>query len=305
MMRSRFSPLPRHLLFCLQVLLLPSYWLQSLAAATSPPLLCPGGAALGRIELTATRAAGRGPRSIQTVNQILSGDTISYRPINIVSPERKKVRIALLLVPSDGSKIVVFDPQPGDKPGSWKAPFRAQLASLVWGPQGLDKAKVSNLVTKNDELIGQLADYAAKTEETQALIQAITQEQTLATGEAVDSAVAGFAGKYPSTKLDRSQPTDVQLGVLIHGVNPSLSAYDPLASDPQQQAAQSAGLAAAVAGLFFGNGVGLAATGGAVLVNLHSLLFPHTQFLSALAQTEASTPDATNFAQGDSSTAPD
>ena len=123
----------------------------------------------------------------------------------------------MLLVPSDESKIVVFDPQPADKTASWTVPFRAQLASLVWGPAGLDKAKVTSLVTKDNELIGQLADYAAKTEETQALIQAITQQQALDTGQNLEAAVAGFAGKYPSAKLDRTQPTDVQMGVLIHG----------------------------------------------------------------------------------------
>ena len=253
-------------------------------AAADPPLVCPGGAALGRFELTVIPPAGGVARNIQSVNRILEGDKISYRPVKIESLEKKKARIALLLVPSDGSKIVVFEPQPADKAASWTVPFRAQLASLVWGPEGLDKAKVASLVTKDDELIGQLADYAAKTAETQTLIQAITQQQTLDTGQNVDAAVAGFAGKFPSAKLDRTQSTDAQLGVLLHGVNPSLSAYDPLAQSPQQQAAQSAGLAAAVAGLFLGNGVGLAASGGALLVNLHSLLFPRTEFLSALAQ---------------------
>lgn len=263
--------------------------------AAEPPLMCPGGAALGRIELTVVPAAGGVARNIQTVNRILQGDKISYRPVEIESLEKKKVRIALLLVPSDGSKIVVFDPQPADKAASWTVPFRAQLASLVWGPEGLDKAKVTNLVTKDNELIGQLADYAAKTAETQALIQAITQQQALDTGQSVDAAVAGFAARYPSAKIDRTQPTDVQLGVLLHGVNPALSAYDPLAQNPQQQAAQSAGLAAAVGGLFFGNGVGIAAAGGAVLVNLHSLLFPRTEFLSALAQ--SGTPGQTTESQ--------
>ena len=159
-----------------------------------------------------------------------------------------------------------------------------------WGPEGLDKAKVANLVDKNNELIGQPADYAAKTEETQALIEAITQQQALDTGQDVGSAVTGFASRYPATKIDRTQSYDTQLGVAIHGVNPQIAAYDPLAADPQQQAAQTAGLAASVAGLFFGNGVGLAASGGALLVNLSSVLFPHVEFLSALGQRSPASP---------------
>lgn len=261
---------------------LPLLLLQHLNAAE--PLICPGGTALGRFELTVTPPDGGTPRSMQTVNRLLPGDKISYRPLEIEPLEKKRVRIALLLVPSDGSKILVFDPKPANEPASWTAPFEAQLASLVWGPEGLDKAKVASLVAKDNELIGQLADYAAKTAETQALIQAITQQQALDTGQSVDAAVLGFASQYPSVKLDSTQSSGAQLGILLHGVNPALSAYDPLAPTPQQQAAQTAGLAAAVAGLFFGNGVGLAATGGVVLVNLHSILFPRTEFLSALAQ---------------------
>jgi len=267
--------------------LLPALFLAQVLAQSvhaMEPLMCPGGAPLGRFEMIVVPQAGGVARDIQTVNRLLPGDKISYRPAEVDTLEKKKVRIALLLVPSDGSRIVVFDPKPADEPASWTAPFRAQLVSVVWGPEGLDKAKVASLVDKNNELIGQLADYAAKTEETQALIQAITQQQTLDTGQDVGSAVAGFASQFPSTKLDRTQSADAQLTVLLHGVNPSLSAYDPLATSPQQQAAQTAGLAAAVGGLFFGNGVGLAASGGALLVNLSNVLFPHVEFLSALAQ---------------------
>ena len=268
-------------------LLLPIAFTLQILSAKAPPLICPGGTPLGRFALTVTPPEGGTPRSLQTVNRLLEGDTISWHPTEIDSTSHKKTQIALLLVPSDGSKILVYEPRPADEDTSWKVPFRAQLASLVWGPAGLDKSKVTSLVTKNDELIGQLADYAEKTEETQALIEAITRQQALDTGQAVDVAVASFASQFPSAKLDRTAPVDVQLGTLLQGVNPALSTYDPLAQSPTQQAAQTAGLAAAVAGLFFGaNGVGIAATGGAVLVNLHSLAFPHTQFLSALTQAD-------------------
>jgi hypothetical protein len=243
--------------------------------ASAPPLMCPGGTALGSFDLTVAPKAGGIPHPIETVNQLLPGDTIAYRPLEVDSFQKKKVRMALLLVPSDGSKIKVFDPAPGDEPATWTVPFRTELASLVWGPKGLDKSKVNDLVVKDGELIGQLADYAAKSAETQALIDALTRkQQVLDTGQSVDAAVAGFASQFPAARLDRTQPTDVQLGVLLHSVNPSLAGYDPLAQSPQQQAAQTAGLAAAVGGLFLGGEVGLAATGGSVLVTLHGVLFP-------------------------------
>lgn len=249
------------------------------------PLLCPGGVALGRFELKVVPPSGGVPRPLESVNRLLDGYKISYRPLQISAIEKKKVRIALLLVPSEGAKIVVFDPKPADEPAEWTVPFRTQIASLVWGPEGLTKGRVASLIAKNDELIGQLADYAEKTEEAQTIIEAVTQQQRAQdVGLNVDAAVAGFASRFPSAKVDPTQPASAQLATLVNGVNPALAAYDPLAQSPQQQAAQTAGLAAAVAGLFFGNGIGLAAGGGAILVNLHSLMFPQTQFLSALTQ---------------------
>jgi hypothetical protein len=260
----------------------------STVKASAPPLLCPGGTPLGRFDLNVVPKEGGIPHPLETVNRLLPGDTITWRPLEIDSFQKKKVRIALLLVPSDGSKITVFDPKPADQPASWTVPSQTQLASIVWGPKGLDKSKVKDLVVKDGELIAQLADYAAKSAETQALIDALTRKQhVLDTGQSVDAAVAGFASQFPAARLDRTQPTDVQLSVLLHSVNPSLASYDPLAQSPQQQAAQTAGLAAAIGGLFLGGEVGLAATGGSVLVSLHGVLFPHTQFLSALAQRDS------------------
>jgi hypothetical protein len=249
------------------------------------PLICPGGEALGRFDLTVVPPNGGVPRALQSVNRLLPGDRILYHPVSIDGVDKKKVRVALLLVPSEGSKIAVFDPKPATEIMSWTVPFRARLASLVWGPEGLNKAKVTDLVAKNDELIGELADYAKKTSEAQTIIAAIEQQQQAHdTGLDVDAAVSGFASRFPGARIDPTQSTGVQLGVLLNGVNPALSAYDPLTPSSQQQAAQTAGLVAAVSRLFFGSNVGLAATGGAVLINLHSILFPQTEFLSALNQ---------------------
>src|SRR3569833_1138155 len=113
----------------------------SMLNASAPPLMCPGGTPLGRLDLTVAPKTGGLPHPIETVNQLLPGDTITYRPLEIDSFQKKKVRMALLLVPSDGSKIKVFDPAPGDESSTWTVPFRTEFASLVWGPKGLDKSK--------------------------------------------------------------------------------------------------------------------------------------------------------------------
>ena len=171
--------------------------LQALSAME--PLMCPGGTPLGRFELTVVPPNGGVARPLASVNRLLDGYRIQYRPLQINSLDKKKVRMTLLLVPSKGARIVVFDPRPADEPAEWTVPFRAQIASLVWGPLGLSKAKVADLVAKNDELVGQMADYAEKTEEAQTIIEGVTQQQRAQdVGLNVDAAVAGFASHFPS-----------------------------------------------------------------------------------------------------------
>lgn len=277
----------------LRLVLLPCCLTQLYALA---PMSCPAGAPLGRFDLTVSAPGAKAPRPVESMNRVLPNYTISYRPEHLDTLDKKKARVALLLAPSEGSKIVVTDPKPAAEPIDWTVGSRTQIVSLVWSPAGLDKGKVTHLVAKDQELIGQLADYAAKVQETQGLLAAITAQQAMDPTQNIGAAVAGFASTYPNApKLDRNAPTNAQMLTLINGVNPALSAYDPLAANPQQRAAQTAGLAAAVAGLFFGNGVGLAAGSGAVLVNMHSLLFPNTEFRSALAQTSTESPNMLNL----------
>ena len=65
---------------------------------------------------------------------------------------------------------------------------------------------------------------------------------------------------------------------------PSLQTFDPITSSPTGVVAQSAGLAGAVATMFFGSPVGLAAGGAALFFNMRTLVFPDTDFRSAFTQ---------------------
>ena len=251
----------------------------------SAPLVCPAGAPVGSFRISVARPGGGDGLPLQSINQIPPGYKIHYTPAAVNANDKKKARIALVVVPSDHGKVMVLDPKPADSAAEWTMPVDTQIVAVVYGPQGLDKSKIGDLVKKNDEVIGQLADYAEKTQQTEAIIQALSQrQQALDTGQTVNAAVTTFAGRFSGAPVDRTQPVDAQAMIAIRGVNPALSAYDPLATSPTQRAAQSAGLAAAVAGLFFGSNVGLAASGGALLLNMHSLFFPGTEFRSAFAQ---------------------
>ena len=158
---------------------------------------------------------------------------------------------------------------------------------MVFGPQGLDHGKVESLVTKDRELVSQMADYAEQTAQVETLIEALAQaEQAPPASRNLDAALAGFASSSGTAvpKLDRTASTDQQAMSLVRALNPAIGAYDPLGPDAGMRVQQSMGLAASVASLFFGSNVGLAAGGAAMVQNFRTLLFPGTDFRSALAQ---------------------
>ncbi len=103
----------------------------------------------------------------------------------------------------------------------------------------------------------------------------------------MNAAVSGFASQYglATTPIDRTAPTSAQAQALFSALNPTLASYDPLTTpSASARVSQTASVMTAVAGLFFGNPVGLAAGGTAMLLDLRSLAFPGTQFRSSFAQ---------------------
>jgi hypothetical protein len=183
--------------------------------------------------------------------------------------------------------MTVMDPEPADERATWTAPYRLSAIGMVFGPQGLDHKKVETLVSKDRELVSQLADYAEQTAQVETLVSTLAQaEQGPGSSHNLDAALTGFAARYGTTpaKLDRSAPTDQQAAALMQTLNPALGAYDPLAANSSTRMQQSMGLATSVASLFFGSNVGLAAGGAAMVQNFRTLLFPGTDFRSALAQ---------------------
>jgi hypothetical protein len=255
-----------------------------LARAAVPgatPETCPAGAPVGRFHLLVRPDDHSPARPISQVNRLLPGYKLLYRPGSDL--EDKKAELALVIVPADRSEMKVLDSAPASQPAEWSLPVRCSIVALVWGPKGLNEGKVKNLVTKDRELIAQLAEYAQKTAEAESLLQALAQP-TAPAGQNLDVAVMSFASQYgTANKLDRSAPTEQQTLTMLRAVNPALSTYDPLNPEPSKRVQQTAGLAAAVAGLFFGNTVGIAAGSAAMLTNLRTMVFPRTEFRSAFA----------------------
>ncbi len=257
-----------------------------LGAAT--PRGCPASVSLGTFQLMVQPAGKGDARPARQVNIVDKGRKLIYAPVELPAEAGKKARVSLILVPADNNaKLTVSEPQPANARATWTAPYRLTAIGLVLGPQGLDHKKVESLVSKDRELVSQLADYAAQSAQVETLIDALSQaEQGPAQSRNLDAALTGFASRYGTSipKLDRTASTDQQAMTLVQALNPAIGAYDPLAQDSSARMQQSMGLAASVASLFFGSNVGLAAGGAAMVQNFRTLLFPGTDFRSALAQ---------------------
>jgi hypothetical protein len=225
------------------------------------------------------------PRPLREVNALERGYVIAYRPTAVPADMQKEGRVALILVPaSPEDKLTVFEPHAAALPAQWTAPYRVGAVGLVLGPQGLDHDRVQSMLNKDRELMTQLAAYAQQTAQVESLITTLAAAER--NSASLDAALAGFADRYGTgiSKLDRSAPTDQQAQALLRALLPSINSYDPLAPQRSARMQQSAGLAASVASLFFGSNVALAAGGAAMAQNLRSLMFPGTDFRSALAQ---------------------
>ncbi len=92
--------------------------------------------------------------------------------------------------------------------------------------------------------------------------------------------------------VDRTLPKDQQLSLMLGRVNPTLSGVDPVAPDMTVRTQATASVVTAVAGMFLGSPVGLAAGGTLLAMNLRTMLFPGTEFRSSFAQiTGSQSPD--------------
>ena len=259
-----------------------------LFAAAIPPLICASGGAVGTVDLRVTSPSRKADQALplRTITRLEEGDIVQYRPILRPHQERKG-DVTMVLVPANKKaagkeKFLIFDPKPAGREQQWKVPWRTALVAFVYGPSGLSVRKVQSLLNKDDELIGELADYADKTAKTEALIAALTSSDN--SQETVSAALHGFSAQYGTAELARTAPLDQQTMTMIQTLNPSVATYDPLAGQGSQPVGQTAGLASAVAQMFFGSPIGLAAGGTAMVLNLEALAFPRTEFRSVFSQ---------------------
>jgi hypothetical protein len=257
-----------------------------IAFSAPPPVTCPAGTPIGSVDLKVSTIGKPHALPLRTINRLTEGDTIAYEPI-LRPGEKRSGEVSIVLSPaspeSKDQTIVVLDPRPANRPADWKISRKISVVAFVYGPDGLNRAKVRTLLAKNSDLVAQLADYAEKTAQTEALINTLAAAQ--GSPASTSAALQGFASQYGlNVKIDRTQPVDQQAMTLFRTVNPAMETSDPLASESSQSIGETAGIATSIAGLFFGSPVGLAAGGAAMVMDLRELAFPHTDFRSSLAE---------------------
>jgi hypothetical protein len=244
------------------------------AAGRGPALVsCPAGAPLGAMDVRVL-IPGQKPLPFRTITHLTEGDTLEYSPI-LRPKEKRPGEIALILVPAKrepgAPEILVTDPKSADKPEQWKMDRTISLAALVYGPSGLNRKKVIKFLAKDEVLIAQLADYAAKTEQTEKLVETLSNKESspLSISAAFSSFQSGF-GLPAGTGENSAAGT------------PSTN---PLASSTVLTSAPSGGLAGMAASFFFADPVGVATGGMSALLELRAIAFPDTQFRASFAKT--------------------
>src|SRR5579871_703436 len=253
-------------------------------ASTPTPVVCAGGTSLATFQLLVRPFSPGAPLSLKSVAEIHGGSVLIWSPSHLFPMPSHNAEIAAVLVPAHESDVILtLEPRKAETRTEWQLPERPQVIALIYGPQGLSEGKINSLVTHNRELLKQLADYAEQSSQVEALIQDLSNAEQA--GAHPDAVFQGISARYGVTpqKLSTAQGSDNQAALLLKAVLPSVSAYDPLAAQ-NSQVQQSGGLAASVAGLFFGNPVALAAGGAALFSNLKTVMFPNTEFRSAFAQ---------------------
>jgi hypothetical protein len=252
-------------------------------APPAPPLGCAGSATLGTFQLSVRPFAQGAPLPLKSVAAVPAGSRLIWNPAHLRLPPSNSAEVTVIVVPANDGILLTMEPRKASERTEWQLLERPKVIALVYGPQGLNEGKLQTLVTRNQDLLRELADYAEQSSEVEALVQELADAEQSRAG--ADTALKGVSAEYgvSAQKLSAAGGPDQQASLLLSALVPAVNNYDPLGAQ-STQVQQTGGLAASVAGLFFGNPVALAAGGAALLSNLRTILFPNTEFRSAFAQ---------------------
>lgn len=228
------------------------------------PKGCVGSAPVTSFRLSARPASNAVAIPIRQVNNLNSGSRISYAPLDLPANLGKDAKLTLVVVPkANDGQLTVLEPRLAASSTEWTMPFAARIVLVVFAPQGLDEKRLTNLVTKDENMVAALADYADQTADLEAGLQLARE---LEEQEDDDT----LRPPRPAT------PAEQAIFSLVRAINPSVSTYDPLGSGRRAGPATLTGKG--IEG-FFENAGGLFPGAGA-LPMIKQFLMPDTEFRS-------------------------
>ena len=234
---------------------------------------CSGAVAAGTFRLTVKTPNGGPPLPLRRMNVIPANSKLIYEPLQMPADLKKGGRIAVVIVPADAdqraaSGASVLETHDANVNGEWTIPYRAGVVLGVFGPQGLDEKRLTNLVTKDEDLLDDLARFAQQTVDLEASLE------QLSTLEEDD------VDEDPS-KPSRATPVEQALFTLTRALNPSQTFINPLGGGKSIGPVTRTTWAAST---FFDNAGGLFPGSGA-LGMVRQWLMPDSEFRAVYAET--------------------
>jgi hypothetical protein len=243
------------------------------AYGANGPRNCVESVPLATFVIKVSPGSGSPALPIRAVNTIDRGYKLTAMPVKVPTDIKKNARIALVVVPAGSASaegVTVLEQHELDGTAEWTMPFTVGSALLVFGPQGLDEKRVTRLVSKDDDLVSELATYADQTENLEDTIDALANLEDTGDEEA-------------DTVPSRLSPSDQVLFALTRALNPVMVAYNPLGVGKRAGSATRMGQATAA---FFENAGGFVPGGGA-LPMVKTWLMPDTEFRTVYAEPAA------------------
>ena len=234
---------------------------------------CSGAVAAGTFRITVKTPTGVTPLPLRRMNVIPANSKLIYEPLQMPADLKKGGRIAVVIVPADAeqraaSGASVLEAHDANVNGEWIIPYRAGVVLGVFGPQGLDEKRLASLVSKDEDLLDDLARFAQQTVD---LENSLEQLSTLDEDDVEED---------PSKPL-RSTPVEQALFTLTRALNPAQAFINPLGGGKSVGPVTRTTWAAST---FFDNAGGLFPGSGA-LGMVRQWLMPDSEFRAVYAET--------------------
>jgi hypothetical protein len=150
-----------------------------IAFADDPPAApgCVGSATLGTFQLSVRPFSHGLPLPLKSVAAIPAGARLIWTPAHLRLPPSNSAEVTVIEVPASDGMLLTLEPRKASEKTEWQLPERPLVIALVYGPQGLSEGKLQTLVTRNQDLLRELAEYAEQSSQVEDLVQELADAE--------------------------------------------------------------------------------------------------------------------------------